>query len=104
MSSERGWGQGGPAGPGGGPETGGVVVPVAQRPDPATLSFEQARTELDQIVAQLERGQVPLEEALALWERGDALGQVCRQWLANARERVNARTSAAAAGSDGTPF
>ena len=37
------------------------------------LSFEAARAELERIVQQLESGQVELEEALVLWQRGEAL-------------------------------
>ncbi len=37
------------------------------------LTYEQARDELVAVVAQLESGGVPLEQSLALWERGEAL-------------------------------
>lgn len=40
-------------------------------------SFEEARAELERIVAQLETGQTSLEDALALWERGEELYRVC---------------------------
>ena len=36
----------------------------------------------------LESGGVPLEESLALWERGEALADRCQQWLDGARERL----------------
>ena len=41
------------------------------------LGYEQARDELASITAQLERGGQSLEESLALWEKGEALAQVC---------------------------
>jgi exodeoxyribonuclease VII small subunit len=41
------------------------------------LSFEDARRELEQIVAKLETGQASLEEAVALWERGELLYRAC---------------------------
>lgn len=41
------------------------------------LSFEDARRELEQIVAKLESGQATLEEAVALWERGELLYRTC---------------------------
>ena len=41
------------------------------------ISFEDARQELEQIVAKLESGQASLEEAVALWERGDLLYRTC---------------------------
>jgi exodeoxyribonuclease VII small subunit len=43
----------------------------------AEPTFEEARTELERIVAQLESGQAGLEDALALWERGEELYRVC---------------------------
>ena len=41
------------------------------------LSFEDARGELEQIVAKLESGLASLEEAVALWERGELLYRTC---------------------------
>ena len=41
------------------------------------MSFEEARRELERIVAQLESGQAGLEDAVALWERGEELYRVC---------------------------
>jgi len=62
--------------------------PPAPRPV-SELSFEQARDELVEIVAQLEAGGTPLEKSLALWERGEALATHCQEWLDGARERIN---------------
>ncbi|MGH3009220.1 MAG: exodeoxyribonuclease VII small subunit [Gaiellaceae bacterium] len=56
--------------------------------EPAQPTFEQAQTELEQIVERLERGQVPLDEALALWERGEQLYAVCRAKLDAAEGKV----------------
>ncbi len=56
--------------------------------EPEQRSFEQAQTELEQIVEQLERGQVPLDEALKLWERGEELYTFCRAKLDAAEGRV----------------
>jgi len=56
----------------------------------AALSYEQARDELVQVVARLEAGSAPLEDSLALWERGEALAARCQQWLDGARERLAA--------------
>lgn len=67
--------------------------------DPASLSYEQARDELVAVVASLESGGVPLEESLALWERGEALASRCQEWLDGARQRLNA----AVASDDGDP-
>ncbi len=57
-------------------------------PDPADLSYEQARDELVTIVQRLETGGTTLEESLALWERGAALAEACQKWLDGARARL----------------
>lgn len=54
----------------------------------AELSFEAARDELALVVQKLEEGSLPLEDSLALWERGEALAARCEQWLRGARERL----------------
>jgi len=59
-------------------------------PSPDQLSYEQARDELVQVVQRLESGGAPLDEALALWERGEALAAVCQQRLAGAKAKVDA--------------
>ena len=51
-------------------------------------TFEQAQAELEQIVERLERGQVPLDEAIALWERGEQLHAFCRGKLDAAQGKV----------------
>ncbi|RZU50226.1 exodeoxyribonuclease VII small subunit [Krasilnikovia cinnamomea] len=61
-----------------------------------TLSYEQARTELASVVERLEQGGSSLEEALALWERGERLADVCQRWLDGARERIDAARAARA--------
>lgn len=66
--------------------------------DVADLTYEQARDELVDVVARLERGGDTLETALALWERGEALAARCQQWLDGARERL-----AAARATDANP-
>lgn len=53
-------------------------------------SYEQAREELAEVVRKLESGGLPLEESLALWERGEALADICQRWLEGARERLDA--------------
>lgn len=54
------------------------------------LSYEQARGELVEVVQRLEAGGSTLEESLALWERGEELARICRQWLEGARARLDA--------------
>lgn len=52
------------------------------------LSFEDALRELEAIVQQLEEGNLPLEEALALYERGVQLAEHCQELLDKAELRV----------------
>ena len=52
------------------------------------LSFEAALKELEAIVAQLERGEVDLEDSIALYERGQALKTHCDQKLKSAESRL----------------
>jgi exodeoxyribonuclease VII small subunit len=66
------------------------VVALTDRADPAQLSYEQARDELLEVVQALESGGVPLEESLALWERGEALAARCQEWLDGAHRRLDA--------------
>ncbi|MFJ7202052.1 exodeoxyribonuclease VII small subunit [Streptomyces sp. NPDC098789] len=61
------------------------------------LGYEQARDELIEVVRKLEAGGTSLEESLALWERGEELAKVCRNWLEGARARLDS----ALAGRDG---
>jgi exodeoxyribonuclease VII small subunit len=73
-------------------------------PDREQLSYEQARDELISVVQRLESGGAPLEESLALWERGEQLAAICQQWLDGARARIAAaRKDAGANGADPEP-
>lgn len=56
----------------------------------ATPSYEQARDQLQQIVHQLESGDVPLSESMELWEKGEKLAAICAEWLAGAKAKVDA--------------
>ncbi|WP_344099455.1 exodeoxyribonuclease VII small subunit [Myceligenerans crystallogenes] len=67
-------------------------------PDVADLSYEQARDELVRVVQRLEAGGEPLEDSLALWERGEALAARCQEWLDGARERLAAAQAASGSG------
>jgi exodeoxyribonuclease VII small subunit len=62
---------------------------------PMPTSYEQARTELAEIVRALEAGSQSLEESLALWERGEALAALCGTWLEAARARLDAGSTPA---------
>lgn len=64
-----------------------------------TLSFEKALAELESIVAKLEGGNVPLEESITLYARGEALKTRCDALLKDAEARVEKITQ----GADGRP-
>jgi exodeoxyribonuclease VII small subunit len=57
-------------------------TPVAQ------MSFEEAMAALESVVTQLERGEVALEQSIALYERGAALKARCDALLKDAEEKV----------------
>lgn len=61
-----------------------------------TLSYEQARDELIDVVRQLESGNASLEESLRLWERGEELAATCQAWLDGARRRLEAAKNGSA--------
>jgi exodeoxyribonuclease VII small subunit len=67
---------------------------TTKRSDLDSLSYEQARDELVDVVRRLEAGGASLEESLALWERGEALATRCQQWLDGARQRLDAARAA----------
>ena len=52
------------------------------------MSFEDAMKELENVVGQLERGDVALDESIALYERGAALKARCEAKLKEAEEKV----------------
>lgn len=52
------------------------------------MSFEQALKRIDEIVKQLERGDVPLEQSLTLFEEGTALIKSCGKLLDEAEQKV----------------
>lgn len=54
----------------------------------AALSFEQALQQLETIVQQLEKGQVPLEESITIYEKGTALKAHCETKLRDAEARI----------------
>lgn len=64
-----------------------TLEPVAD----AALSYEQARSALEDVVRQLEAGGTTLEESLQLWERGEGLSRTCQELLEGARARLLAR-------------
>ncbi len=68
----------------------------------ATLTFEKALAELETIVARLEKGDVPLEESVAIYERGEVLKRRCDELLRQAEARVEKITLDASGRPTGT--
>jgi exodeoxyribonuclease VII small subunit len=52
------------------------------------LTFESAQRELEQVLERLERGEASLDEAIALWERGEELLRFCLTRLETAEGKV----------------
>lgn len=63
-------------------------MPDANHADVDQLTFERAIEELEAIVKRLEEGRVPLEESVAIYERGEALKRRCEYLLRQAEARV----------------
>jgi exodeoxyribonuclease VII small subunit len=62
-----------------------TAAPAAPAP---AFDFEQAMAELEGVVARLEQGDVPLEDALKAFERGVTLTRACQEALASAEQKV----------------
>lgn len=60
----------------------------ADTPPETSLTYEQARDELADVVRRLEAGNTSLEDSLALWERGEKLASICEEWLGGVRARL----------------
>lgn len=70
----------------------------ATSPD-ENMTFETALKALDDIVRKLESGEAPLDDAIALYERGNMLRALCQKRLDAAKARIDAITT----GVDGVP-
>jgi len=54
----------------------------------ATVKFEEALARLEAIVAELERGELPLEDSMRIFEEGMKLSRVCLKMLEEAERKV----------------
>ena len=72
-----------------------------EKSDIAKMPFEAALAELEEIVDQLEKGAVALDESIRLYERGEALKKRCDELLKSAEMRIEKITLSADAGIKG---
>ena len=66
------------------PET----IPESTEDDIGNMSFEQALAALERIVDDLEKGDVPLDQSIRIYERGEALKKHCDALLKAAEDKV----------------
>ena len=74
----------------------------ASNTDVKKMPFERAIEELETIVKRLEEGKVPLEESVAIYERGESLKKRCEELLRQAEARVEKITLDASGKPTGT--
>lgn len=72
---------------------------MTDTPDIAAMSFEDALRALEDVVRSLESGDVPLDDSITLYERGEALRRHCQARL----DAAQARIEKIVAGPDGLP-
>lgn len=72
---------------------------IASSPELSGLSFEDALRALEDVVRRLEGGEVPLDESITLYERGESLRKACQARLDSAQARIERIV----AGPDGAP-
>lgn len=65
-------------------------------------SFEELQKELEDVVARLERGDVPVDDAIALYRQGEELYRACVQRLENAELRIEELSHEDAGGAGGS--
>ncbi|KGB27888.1 exodeoxyribonuclease VII small subunit [Candidatus Liberibacter solanacearum] len=61
---------------------------LVNKNDISLLPFEQAVSELENIITKLERGDVTLDESISIYERGEALKLHCESLLCSAEKRI----------------
>jgi len=61
---------------------------IATSPEASGLSFEDALRALEDVVRRLESGEVPLDESISLYERGESLRKACQTRLDSAQARI----------------
>jgi exodeoxyribonuclease VII small subunit len=76
-----------------------IAKPGVKHADIRDMTFERALKELESIVGRLEKGDVELEESIAIYERGEQLKEHCDRLLKQAEAKVEKLTL----GPSGTP-
>jgi exodeoxyribonuclease VII small subunit len=76
-----------------------IAAAMTDTPDIAAMSFEDALRALEDVVRALESGDVPLDDSITLYERGEALRRHCQARLDGAQARIEKIV----AGPDGQP-
>ena len=66
---------------------------MEKKPESESLSFEDALNELESVEAQLEAGQLSLQESLTLYQRGQQLSQRCNALLDVAQTQIESEMS-----------
>ena len=61
---------------------------ISENSQESELTFEQALAALEEIVARLESGSVPLDESISLYEKGEELRKQCQARLDAAQQRI----------------
>jgi exodeoxyribonuclease VII small subunit len=79
-------------------------LPKGKKNQVAPRSFEEALAELEQIVSEIEGGQVGLEESLVKYERGTFLIQHCRGVLNVAEKQIELLSKSADGGIETSPM
>ena len=77
---------------------------MAKKPQAAPKNFEDALGELEQILAEIEAGNIGLEESLIKYERGNFLIQYCRGVLGSAEKQIEVLSKDAAGQLVSTPL
>ncbi len=54
------------------------------------LSYEQAKSRLEEVIVKLEDKELPLDDMVTLWEEGEKLAAICQDRLTSARARLEA--------------
>ncbi|MBS0482521.1 MAG: exodeoxyribonuclease VII small subunit [Proteobacteria bacterium] len=65
-----------------------LMAMTSSAPDISALSFEDSLRALEEVVRKLESGEVPLDETITLYERGEALRKHCQARLDAAQARI----------------